>query len=160
MSKKIKTNAMRLLDQQKIFYDVFTYFGDDVDNGVDVAIKMGNDPKQQFKTLVTEAKSGNHYVFLVPVEASLDLKAAAQAVNEKNVHMIKEKELEPLTGYVHGGCSPLGMKTDFPVTIDQSAENFDAIIFSGGKVGLAISVAFSDLPQAISDLNFANIVTY
>ncbi|MCZ0717057.1 Cys-tRNA(Pro) deacylase [Aerococcus kribbianus] len=160
MSKKVKTNVMRRLDQAKISYQDQAYFGDDVHNGVEIANKLGNDPQEQFKTLVTQAKSGDHYVFLVPVAASLDLKAAAKAVNEKSVTMIKEKELEPLTGYVHGGCSPIGMKHDFLTTIDDSAQNYEQIIFSAGKVGVSVKVATSDLDAAIKKLQFAPVAQY
>lgn len=157
MAKKLKTNVMRRLDQLKIAYEEQSYFGDDVHNGEEIALKMGNDPNQQFKTLVTEGKSGEHYVFLVPVNDSLDLKAAAKAVKEKNIAMIKQSELEPLTGYVHGGCSPIGMKHTFQTTIDASAQNFEHIYFSAGKVGMTVKVAVIDLPIAIDKLQFETV---
>lgn len=149
MAKITKTNVMRILTRHKISYETHQYFGSDVHNGVDVATKMGIAPQQMFKTLVTQAKSGEHYVFMVPVEAELDLKKAAQAVGEKSIAMIKEKELLPLTGYVHGGCSPIGMKKQFQTVLDASALNFDTITFSAGKRGFSVQVAPQDLEQVI-----------
>lgn len=149
VAKVTKTNVMRILTQHKISYDIHQYLGSDVHNGVDVATKMGIAPQQMFKTLVTQAKSGEHYVFMVPVEAELDLKKAAQAVGEKSIAMIKEKELLPLTGYVHGGCSPIGMKKQFQTVLDASALNFETITFSAGKRGFSVQVAPQDLEQVI-----------
>lgn len=140
MGKTRKTNAIRLLEQHTVPYEEHTYFGKDVSNGVDVARKMGNDPNQQFKTLVTEGKSKEHYVFMIPVNTELDLKKAAKSVNEKSISMIKEKELLPLTGYVHGGCSPIGMKKAYKTVLHSSSETFDSIIFSAGKVGLSVEL--------------------
>lgn len=151
-----KTNVMRLLEQHGIDYEEHHYFGDDVANGVDVAQKMGNDPNQQFKTLVTEGKSKEHYVFVVPVNSELDLKKAAKAVGEKSIGMIKEKELLPLTGYRHGGCSPIGMKKDFKTTVHQSATALDTIIFSAGKVGVSVEIAPYELEKLI-DVQFADV---
>ena len=110
-----------------------------------------------FKTLVTVGKSGNHYVFMVPVAQELDLKKAAAAVNEKNIEMIKSKELLPLTGYVHGGCSPIGMKKAFITTIDMSAQQYEQIIFSAGKIGRQVEIATADLSKVIR-LNYADII--
>lgn len=145
MSKQIKTNVMRLLEQHSIPYTEHHYFGNDVKSGVDVAEKMGNNPDQQFKTLVTEGKSGDYYVFLIPVTAELDLKKSARAVNEKSIAMIKERELFPLTGYVHGGCSPIGMKKPFETVFHETAEKLSTIIFSAGKVGVSVELDPSDL---------------
>ncbi|MCC5894709.1 MAG: Cys-tRNA(Pro) deacylase [Alkalibacterium sp.] len=157
MPKSKKTNAIRLLEQHSIPYQEHHYFGDDVSNGVDVAKKMGNDPDQQFKTLVTEGKSKEHYVFMIPVNSELDLKKAAQAVGEKSISMIKEKELLPLTGYVHGGCSPIGMKKQYSTILHSSSNAFETIIFSAGKVGVSVEVD----PQSLSlliDLSVYDVV--
>lgn len=145
MRKQIKSNVMRLLEQHSIPYTDHHYYGEDVKSGVDVAEKMGNNPNHQFKTLVTEGKSGNFFVFVIPVSAELDLKKAARAVNEKSVAMIKERELLPLTGYVHGGCSPIGMKKPFETVFHETAETLPTIIFSAGKVGVSVELAPSDL---------------
>lgn len=150
MSKNIeKTNVMRILDQKKVDYKSYSYADTDAISGIDVATVLGQNPKQVFKTLVTIGKSGHYFVFLVPVCSELDLKKAAEAVGEKHVEMIKSKELLPLTGYIHGGCSPVGMKKFFTTTIDSSAENFDTIIFSGGKIGYQVQVSLSELSKVI-----------
>lgn len=150
MSKNIeKTNVMRILDQKKISYKNYCYADTDAISGIDVATVLNQNPAQVFKTLVTIGKSGHYYVFLVPVSSELDLKKAAEAVGEKHVEMIKSKELLPLTGYIHGGCSPVGMKKFFMTTIDSSAENFDTIIFSGGKIGYQVEVSLSELSKVI-----------
>lgn len=150
MSKNIeKTNVMRILDQKKVSYKNYCYADTDAISGIDVATVLNQNPAQVFKTLVTIGKSGHYYVFLVPVSSELDLKKAAEAVGEKHVEMIKSKELLPLTGYIHGGCSPVGMKKFFMTTIDSSAENFDTIIFSGGKIGYQVEVSLSELSKVI-----------
>ena len=142
---------MRILGQHKIPYASYTYSG--VISGADVAAALGQDPHRVFKTLVTVGHTKTHYVFVVPVCGELDLKKAAAAVGEKNIEMIKAKELFPLTGYVHGGCSPIGMKKLFRTVIDQSAGNFETIIFSAGKIGYQVEVAPKDLKQLVpSDL--------
>lgn len=125
-------------------------------NGAELAEAMGEEPDRVFKTLVTIGKSGEHFVFMVPVACELDLKKAAAAVGEKSVAMIKTKELLPLTGYVHGGCSPLGMKRQFTTAIDETASLFDTIYFSAGRVGTQIEMAPGDLAQLIN-LTFADI---
>ena len=150
MSKNIeKTNVMRILDQKKVSYKNYCYADTDAISGIDVATVLNQNPAQVFKTLVTIGKSGHYYVFLVPVCSELDLKKAAEAVGEKHVEMIKSKELLPLTGYIHGGCSPVGMKKFFMTTIDSAAENFDTIIFSGGKIGYQVEVSLSELSKVI-----------
>ena len=123
-----KTNVMRILDQKKIDYKIYHY--EDVISGIDVANTLGENPNQVFKTLVTVGHSKEHYVFLVPVNKELGLKKAANAVKEKSVEMIKSKELLPLTGYIHGGCSPIGMKKQLKTVIDITAKDFETIIFS------------------------------
>lgn len=142
-----KTNAMRQLDRKKIEYQVHSYEG--VISGVDVAAKMKQDADKVFKTLVTVGKSGANYVFLVPVAEELDLKKAAKSVGEKSVAMIAQKELFFLTGYVHGGCSPIGMKKTFFTVIHESAMKFERIFFSGGKIGLQIETAPENLEKLI-----------
>lgn len=143
-----KTNVMRILDQHKIEYASHTYVDTNAISGVEVANVLNQNPLQVFKTLVT--KGGNHYyVFLLPVEKSLNLKKAAKVVKEKSVEMIKMKDLFSLTGYVHGGCSPLGMKKTFPTFIDISAKEFDTIIFSGGKIGYQVELSLSNLQKVL-----------
>ena len=145
--KEEKTNVMRLLDQAKIEYCAHYYLDSDAISGPEVAEALGQDPDQVFKTLVAVGKSGTHYVFVVPVSQTLDLRKAAKAVDEKAVEMIKAKALLPLTGYVHGGCSPIGMKKQFVTVIDETAELFDSIIFSGGKIGYQVELRPDDWPK-------------
>ena len=144
-----KTNVMRMLDKHKINYKHYSYADTDAISGAEVAEVLNQNPAQVFKTLVTTSKSGKHYVFMLPVEKELNLKKAALAVNEKSVEMLKSKELLPLTGYIHGGCSPIGMKKFFTTTIDESAQNFDTIIFSAGKIGYQVEVTLEDLSKMI-----------
>lgn len=146
---KDKTNVMRVLDSKKIKYVSHEYTNTDAVSGVEVAQALGEDPRRTFKTLVTVALSKNHYVFLVPVNGELDLKKAAKSVGEKKIEMIKSKELLPLTGYIHGGCSPVGMKKFFKTTIDKSAQDFDTIIFSAGKIGYQVETSLSELEKVI-----------
>lgn len=154
---KNKTNAVRILDSKKAKYE-FTSFETDVAlSGVEVADKLGLNPKQVFKTLVTKGKSNNYYVFLVPVAEELDFKKAAKSVNEKTIAMIKSSELLPLTGYVHGGCSPVGMKKFFKTTIDSSALDFDEIIFNAGKIGTQVLMSLDELNKVI-EFQLADIV--
>lgn len=147
--KEEKTNAIRLLEQKKLSFKVHDYSQSDVISGMDVATYLNENPDRVFKTLVTVGKSDSHYVFLVPVNRELDLKKAAQAVGEKNISMVKSRELLPLTGYIHGGCSPIGMKKFFTTIIDASAKDFDDIIFSAGKIGFQIEMSLTDLEKVI-----------
>ena len=140
---------MRILDSKKIKYNSYSYVNTDAISGVDVAAAIGADVNQVFKTLVTVGKTNNHYVFVVPVQKELDLKKAAKAVNEKSIEMLKQKDLLPLTGYIHGGCSPIGMKKFFKTTIDGSAQQFQTIIFSAGKIGYQVEVTLEDLSKVI-----------
>lgn len=140
MGKETKTNAMRRLDALKLEYKEHYYDADQALSGTEVAAFLKEDPALVFKTLVTVGKSGTHYVFVIPVEKELDLKKAAAKVGEKSVAMIKSKELLPLTGYIHGGCSPIGMKKFFRTTVDISAEKLDRMFFSGGKIGFQIEL--------------------
>ena len=144
-----KTNVMRILDQKKIEYKEHTYLNTGAIGGQEVAEALGEDANRVFKTLVTVGKTGNHYVFLVPVNKELNLKKAAKAVNEKKIEMIKSKELLPLTGFIHGGCSPIGMKKFFKTTIHSTAENYDTIMFSAGKIGYQVETSLNSLKKVI-----------
>lgn len=141
---------MRVLDQKGIFYKIHSYVNTNAISGIDVATVLQENPNVVFKTLVTESKTGNYYVFLVPVNKELDLKKAAKTVGEKSISMLKQSKLLPLTGYIHGGCSPIGMKKLFKTVIDISANDYDKIIFSGGKIGYQIEISLMDLKKAIS----------
>lgn len=144
-----KTNAMRILEQHKIKYESYTYEGDGQMTGEDVARMLGQNPDQVFKTLVTVGKSGQHYVFVIPVAKELDLKKAAACTGEKKIEMVKAKELLPLTGYIHGGCSPVGMKKQFPTFFDEAAAGFGTIIFSGGRIGFQVELALPELERIL-----------
>ena len=144
MKKQDKTNVMRLLEAAKIPYEAHYYKADPTMSGEQIAAILGEDDKVVFKTLVTRGKSGGYYVFVIPVAAELNLKKAAKAAGEKAVSMIKQKELLPLTGYVHGGCSPIGMKKPFPTWIHETAEG-KTIYVSAGRVGAQIEVRAEDL---------------
>lgn len=148
-SKQSKTNVMRLLDSKKINYTSHYYADTDAISGIEVAEALGQDPDQVFKTLVTVGASKKNYVFLIPVSKELDFKKAAEFVSEKNISMIKAKELLPLTGYIHGGCSPLGMKKQFKTIIDSGTSNFDTIIFSGGKIGFQVELPLKELKKVL-----------
>ena len=157
MAKNDKTNVMRVLEQHKIPYEGHNYLDSGAVGGTEVAAALNEDPEVVFKTLVTVGKTGNHYVFLVPVEKELNLKKAAAAVGEKNIEMIKSKELFPLTGYIHGGCSPIGMKKQFRTVIHESASSLEKIFFSGGKIGFQVEVRVEDLKKVLK-FDFADIV--
>lgn len=145
-----KTNAMRILDQKKVAYKEYMLGITDAVSGVEVAALLNVDESLVFKTLVTVGKSLEHYVFVIPVASELDLKKAAACVGEKSVEMVKSKDLLPLTGYVHGGCSPIGMKKFFKTTIDESALKTDRIFFSGGRIGFQIETSIEELKKAIA----------
>ncbi len=145
MKKEEKTNVMRVLDGKKISYKSHSYEPDATMSGEEIAGILGEDPAKVFKTLVTQGKSGAYYVFVVPVKEELDLKKAATASGEKAVSMIKQKDLLPLTGYVHGGCSPIGMKKQFPTFIHMTATEHEKVFVSAGKVGFQIELAPGDL---------------
>lgn len=145
-----KTNVMRILDQNKIEYVTHCYTDTDAVSGMEVANVLKQDPNQVFKTLVTIGASKTYYVYLVPVNRELDLKKCAKIVNEKSIEMIKSKDLLSLTGYIHGGCSPIGMKKMFKTIIDISASNFNTIIFSGGKIGYQVELSLSELNKVIT----------
>lgn len=157
MNKNDKTNVMRALDGRKISYATHTYEPDATMSGEEIAALLNEDADKVFKTLVTQGKSGQHYVFVVPVKEELDLKKAAKAAGEKAVNMIKQKELLPLTGYVHGGCSPIGMKKQFPTFIHETAKQHEKIMVSAGKVGFQIELSPDDLTE-MTGCGFADIV--
>ena len=147
--KQEKTNVMRILEQNKIAYESHTYDSTQAISGTEVAAVLNENPEQVFKTLVTVGASKQNYVFVVPVCSELNLKKAAKAVGEKNIEMIKSKELLPLTGYIHGGCSPIGMKKLFTTVIDETAVLYDTIIFSGGKIGYQVELSIEELKNVI-----------
>ena len=151
-----KTNAIRELDAAKLPYQARFFEGTEALSGVEVARKLGLDQDRVFKTLVTRGKSGTYRVFMIPVACELDLKKAASAAGEKAVAMIKSKALLPLTGYVHGGCSPIGMKKPFPTYIDETAELYESIYFSGGRIGCQLEMALEDL-RAIVPVETADL---
>ncbi len=153
-----KTNAMRLLDQKKIEYEVKEIEDAEGLSGSQMALKAGENPEEVYKTLVTVGAKGAHYVFVVPVEKELDLKKAAKTVGEKSISMIHQKELLPLTGYIHGGCSPVGMKKLFRTVFDKSALSHERIYFSGGKVGVQVRIRTVDISKAIK-CEFEDIVS-
>ena len=144
-----KTNVMRILAQKKISFEPHNYEGTGAISGMEIATVQGQDPNRVFKTLVTVGASKNNYVFLVPVNCDLDLKKAAKAVGEKSIAMIKSKELLPLTGYIHGGCSPIGMKKQFATTVHSTFEDYDTVFFSAGKIGYQVELNPTDLGKVI-----------
>ena len=147
---QFKTNVMRILDKAKITYKAHTYdHSDGAIDGAAVAEKMGQNPEQVFKTLVTKGAGRDYYVFVVPVLKELDLKRAAKSVGEKHVEMIHVKDINKVTGYIRGGCSPIGMKKQFVTVFDKSAENIEAIIVSAGKIGYQIELAPKDLIELV-----------
>lgn len=139
---EVKTNAMRMLDRAKIPYQHYTYETDGTHvDGITVATSLGQPLERVYKTLVTVGRSGGHFVFVIPVAAELDLKKAAKAVGEKSVQMIPVKQINQLTGYIRGGCSPIGMKKQFPTVLSESARTLDTVIVSGGKIGFQVELA-------------------
>jgi Cys-tRNA(Pro)/Cys-tRNA(Cys) deacylase len=147
--KQGKTNAMRILDKEKIAYTMLTYATDDGKiDGIAVAQKIGREENVVYKTLISQGTSKAYYVFVIPVEAELDLKKAAKAVGEKKIEMIPVKEITKVSGYIRGGCSPVGMKKLFPTVIDQRAQSLETIIVSGGNIGVQIEMAVEGLLQA------------
>ena len=157
MAKEIKTNAMRILDREKVSYEMHIYKCDEFIDGSTVADMLGQDHNITFKTLVAVGKSGGHYVFVIPVDDELDLKKCASSVGEKSVELIHVKDLTSLTGYIRGGCSPIGMKKQFPTVIHESATGYDKIIISGGRVGTQIMINPFDLAK-VAKAEFQNII--
>lgn len=152
-----KTNVMRVLDAKKISYESHSYEPDATMTGEEIAGVLGEPAEKVFKTLVTQGKTGAYYVFVVPVVEELDLKKAAKAAKEKSIAMIKQKDLLGLTGYVHGGCSPIGMKKQFPTFIHETATGYDKVFVSAGKVGFQVELAPADLIK-VANINTADLV--
>lgn len=144
-----KTNVMRMLDQKKIPYMSHCYLNTGAISGIEVAEVLKEDPKKVFKTLVTISSTNHYYVFVIPVAEELDLKKAAKAVNEKSISMLKQKDLLPLTGYIHGGCSPIGMKKVFKTVVHVSAESLDTIMISAGKIGYQVELNYQELEKFV-----------
>lgn len=158
MSKKeLKTNAMRILDRQKISYEYETYECDEFTDGIEVADKLGYDHTLVYKTLVTTGKSGEHYVFVIPIEEEIDFKKAAKVVGEKSLEMLHLKDLTKVTGYVRGGCTAVGMKKQYPTVIQESAKALEYMYVSGGKLGMQIKLKPEDLKKA-SGAEFADVM--
>ena len=157
MGKEVKTNAVRILERNKVSYELLTYECDEFIDGLHTAEKTGAPVEQSYKTLVMQGKSKKYYVFVIPIDREVDLKAAARAVQEKSVEMIPVKELTNITGYVRGGCSPLGMKKQFPTVIDATARAFDQIYVSGGRIGTTVKVNPQDLAKVVN-AEFADII--
>lgn len=149
MAKEVKTNAVRFLEKNKVDFEFLTYESDGFMDGVSVANKLKQPLELTFKTLVTQGKSKNYFVFVIPVAAELDLKKAARAVGEKSVEMLPVKDLTAVTGYVRGGCSPIGMKKQFMTVLDITAAGRDYIMFSGGKLGMQIKMNPEKLIEVI-----------
>ena len=158
MSKKeLKTNAMRMLDRMKIPYEYETYECEDFTDCIETADKLGYDHALVYKTLVTTGKSGEHYVFVIPIEAEIDFKKAAKAVGEKSLEMLHLKNLTKVTGYVRGGCTAIGMKKQFPTVIQKDAEELTQMHVSGGKLGMQLKLAPADLKKA-AKAQFADVI--
>ena len=159
MSKKeVKTNAMRMLDRAKVSYSYEEYECDDFTDGIQTADKLGYDHKLVYKTLVTTGKTGNHYVFVIPIEAEIDFKKAAKVVGEKSLEMLHLKDLTKVTGYVRGGCTAIGMKKQFPTVIQEDAKELEYMHVSGGKLGMQIRLAPQDL-QKVAKAEFADVIS-
>ena len=156
MGKEAKTNAVRILDRNKIKYELINYECDEFVDGLHTAEATGAPVEQSYKTLVMQGKSKKYYVFVIPIAREVDLKAAARAVDEKSVEMIHVKDLTAITGYVRGGCSPLGMKKAFPTIIDASAQQYEDIYVSGGRIGTSIRLNPEDLAQVVN-ASFASV---
>ena len=157
--KEIKTNAMRILDRQKIKYEVLQYECDEFIDGLHTAEKTGAPVEQSFKTLVAQGKSKQYYVLVLPIAEEVDLKKAAKAVGEKSIEMIHVKDINAITGYIRGGCTPIGMKKQFPTFIHESAADFDTIIISGGRLGVQLILSPQDLIK-VTRGQFADIIMH
>ena len=147
-NKEIKTNAMRILDRLKISYQHYTYECEEFIDGMQIVEMLGLDPEKVYKTLVTVSPGKEYFVFVIPVAAELDLKKAARSVNQKSLSMIHVKEINQVTGYIRGGCTAVGMKKPYVTRIDQSAQNLETMVVSGGRIGSQIELAPSDLARA------------
>ena len=157
MGKEAKTNAMRILDKNKIPYEMNTYTCDEFIDGCHIADQLGQPYERSFKTLVTVGKSKNYFVFAIPVDKELNLKAAAKAAGEKNVELIHVKDINQVTGYIRGGCTAIGMKKQYVTRIDESAQKLEKMIVSGGRLGVQIELKPEDLKKA-SRGEFADII--
>ncbi|MCH5252024.1 MAG: Cys-tRNA(Pro) deacylase [Lachnospiraceae bacterium] len=155
--KEKKTNAMRILEKNKIDFQINTYECDEFIDGVHIADKLGQSYEQSFKTLVMQGKSKNYHVFVVPIAEEVDLKKAAKAVGEKSLVMVHVKDINDVTGYIRGGCTPIGMKKQYNTVIHESAQEFEQIIISGGKLGVQIFLAPGDLLK-VTGGSFADII--
>lgn len=155
--KEVKTNAMRLLEKNKLDYSIHNYECDGFTDGITVAERVGQPVEKVFKTLVTQGKSNNYYVFAIPVSDELDLKKAARSVNEKSIVMIPVKDITTITGYVRGGCSPIGMKKQYRTIVHETALNFDSILFSGGRLGSQIEMN-PDIMLKLIRAEYADVV--
>lgn len=156
--REVKTNAMRILDKNKIPYEVVTYDCEEFIDGIHIADQLGQPYEISFKTLVTVGKSGNYYVFVLPVDREVDFKKAARCAGEKSVEMLHVKDINGVTGYIRGGCTPVGMKKLFPTFIHESAKRFEKIIISGGQLGVQIHLNPGDLAGVVG-AKFADIVS-
>ncbi|MDQ0200945.1 Cys-tRNA(Pro) deacylase [Neobacillus ginsengisoli] len=155
---QIKTNAIRILDAKKISYEVLTYDNKDGKiDGISVAGKIGRNPKEVYKTLVAQGASKNLFVFVIPVEAELDLKKAAKAASEKKVEMIAVKDIQKWTGYIRGGCSPIGMKKEYQTFLDESSLQLDSIVVSAGKIGIQMVINPEHLKE-LTKAEFADLL--
>ena len=149
MGKELKTNAMRFLDTKKIAYEVQAYQCDEFIDGVHVAEKLGQPLDETFKTIVAQGKSGSYYCFLLPVAEELDLKKAAKSVGEKSVELLRVKDITKVTGYVRGGCTPIGMKKQFMTVVHSGAQELEKFYISGGRIGMQIHLSPTELVNAI-----------
>lgn len=159
MGKEVKTNAVRILDRNKVDYELKKYECDDLKDGVSIADMLGQSYDMSFKTLVTVGKSGKYYVFAIPVDKEMDMKKAAKEVGEKNIEMLHVKDINAVTGYIRGGCTPIGMKKSYPTVINESAKEHDKIIVSGGRLGLQIILKPDDLIK-VTNGKYADIIMH
>lgn len=157
MGKEVKTNAMRILDRNKISYRINLYECDEFIDGIHIADQLGQNYAMTFKTLVMVGKSRQYYVFAIPIDKEVDMKKAAKVVGEKNLEMVHVKDINQVTGYIRGGCTPIGMKKSYPTILHESAKNFDEIIISGGRLGTQIFLAPDDLLQ-VTKGKYADVI--
>ena len=159
MGKEVKTNAVRILDRNKIEYELNKYECDDFKDGVSIADMLEQSYDMSFKTLVTVGKSGKYYVFAIPVDKEMNMKKAAKEVGEKNIEMVHVKDINAVTGYIRGGCTPIGMKKNYPTVINESAKEHEKIIVSGGRLGLQIILKPDDLVK-VTNGRYADIIMH
>ena len=159
MGKEVKTNAVRILDRNKIEYELNKYECDDFKDGVSIADMIEQSYDMSFKTIVTVGKSGKYYVFAIPVDKEINMKKAAKEVGEKNIEMVHVKDINAVTGYIRGGCTPIGMKKNYPTVINESAKEHEKIIVSGGRLGLQIILKPDDLVK-VTNGRYADIIMH